>query len=103
MSKDPIYRIRVEVIGEEKEEYKIGEDTCVDCDGFVIMGHRKQKDEPDDVYIHNISNIDIATMIACNRNVMAASLIAKAMREAREIIQEDRNPLADLLKAAMKK
>lgn len=53
--------------------------------------------------IHAVSNIDIATMIAPNGVMMAASLLAQAMREGKKYLNEARNPLADILKAAMSK
>lgn len=49
--------------------------------------------------MHNISNINLAMMIAHNSDILVASMIAQAMREGRKIILEDKNPLADLLKA----
>lgn len=53
--------------------------------------------------MHAVSNMDIATMIAPSGEMMAASLIAQAMREGKKYLNEARNPLADILKAAMSK
>ena len=53
--------------------------------------------------IHAVSSMDIATMIAPNGEMMAASLIAQAMREGKKYLDEARNPMADILKAAMSK
>ena len=102
MSKEPIYRIKVEVIGEEKEDCKLDESLRggVECSGFVILSNNEDHTS---VAMHAVSNMDIATMIAPSGEMMAASLIAQAMREGKKYLNEDRNPLADILKAAMSK
>lgn len=102
MSKDPIYRIKVEVIGEEAENCKLDESLRggVECSGFVILSNNEDHSS---VAIHAVSNIDIATMIAPSGEMMAASLIVQAMREGKKYLNEARNPLADILKAAMSK
>lgn len=102
MSKEPIYRIKVEVIGEEKEDCKLDESLRggVECSGFVILSNNEDHAS---VAIHAVSNIDIATMIAPSDEMMAASLIAQAMRKGKKYLNEARNPLADILKAAMSK
>lgn len=102
MSKEPIYRIKVEVIGEEKEDCKLDESLLggVECSGFVILSNNEDHTS---VAMHAVSNMDIATMIAPSGEMMAASLIAQAMREGKKYLNEARNPLADILKAAMSK
>ncbi|MBE5774522.1 MAG: hypothetical protein E7337_11405 [Clostridiales bacterium] len=102
MSKEPIYRIKVEVIGEEKEGCKLDESLRggVECSGFVILSNNEDHTS---VAMHAVSNMDIATMIAPSGEMMAASLIAQAMREGKKYLNEARNPLADILKAAMSK
>lgn len=102
MSKEPIYRIKVEVIGEEKEDCKLDESLRggVECSGFVILSNNEDHTS---VAMHAVSNMDIATMIAPSGEMMAASLIAQAMREGKKYLNETRNPLADILKAAMSK
>lgn len=102
MSKEPIYRIKVEVIGEEKEDCKLDESLRggVECSGFVILSNNEDHTS---VTMHAVSNMDIATMIAPSGEMMAASLIAQAMREGKKYLNEARNPLADILKAAMSK
>ena len=102
MSKEPIYRIKVEVIGEEKEDCKLDESLRggVECSGFVILSNNEDHSS---VALHAVSNIDIATMIAPSGEMMAASLIAQAMREGKKYLDEARNPMADILKAAMSK
>jgi len=71
----------------------------VDCNGFVILCDKGDRGTS---IMHNVSNIDIAHALAGNGNLMAASLIALAMREGRKYIQEESNPLVDLLKAMSK-
>lgn len=102
MSKEPIYRIKVEVIGEEKDGCKVDETLRggVEGNGFVILCNSEDSSM---VSIHAVSNIDIATMIAPSGEMMAASLLAQAMREGKKYLNEARNPLADILKAAMSK
>lgn len=102
MSNEPIYRIKVEVIGEEKEDCKLDESLRggVECSGFVILSNNEDHTS---VAMHAVSNMDIATMIAPSGEMMAASLIAQAMREGKKYLNEARNPLSDILKAAMSK
>ena len=54
----------------------------VECDGFAILAN---KGKGGTNVIHGISNIDLAALIAGNDEMMAASVIAKALREARDI------------------
>ena len=102
MSKEPIYRIKVEVIGEEKEDCKLDDSLRGggECSGFVILSNNEDHTS---VAMHAVSGIDIATMIAPSGEMMAASLIAQAMREGNKYLNEAKNPLADILKAAMSK
>ena len=81
---NPIYRITVEVIGDEKEQCKFGDSLRggVECDGFAILAN---KGKSGTTIIHSISNIDMAAIIAGSDEMMATSIIAKAMREARDI------------------
>lgn len=98
MSKEPIYRIKVEVIGNEHEEINLSEELRggVECSGFVLMYDKT--DEIATTAIQHLRLTDVATLIASDGDMMAASLIAKAMRDGKRYIMEDRNPLADLLK-----
>lgn len=101
MSKEPIYRIKVEVIGAEDKECEIDETLRggVDCSGFVILCNNKDHTS---VILHHVSNIDIACALAGSGEMMAASLIAQAMREGKKYIREERSPLVDLIKAMSK-
>ena len=80
---NPIYRITVEVIGDEKE-HELGDSLRggVECDGFAIIAN---KGKGGTTAIHAISNIDLAAIIAGSDEMMAASVIAKALREALDI------------------
>ena len=82
---NPTYRITVEVIGDEKG-CEIGNSLQggVECDGFAIIAN---KGEGGQTVIHGVSNIDLACIIAENDVMMGASVIAKALREARTIIE----------------
>ena len=54
----------------------------VECDGFAILAN---KGKGGTNVIHGISNIDLAALISGDDEMMAASVIAKALREARNI------------------
>lgn len=100
MSKEPIYRIKIEVIGAEDEECKINETLRgVDCNGFVILC---DKGDHSTSILHHISNIDIACALAGDGDLMAASLIAQAMCEGKKYIREERSLMVDILKAMSK-
>lgn len=79
------YRITVEVIGDEKGP-KLGDSMRggVECDGFAIIAN---KGKGGTTAIHGISNIDLAAIIAGSDELMGASVIAKALREARDITE----------------
>lgn len=104
MSKEPIYRVKVEVIGEEMDDCKVSEILRggVECNGFVILSNNGDHTS---AAIHAVSSIDIAHMIAPSGEMMAASLIAQAMREGKKYLNEAKNPLnplVDILKAMSK-
>lgn len=87
--KNPVYRITVEVIGDEKT--KLG--NClrgVECDGFAIIAN---KGEGVTTTIHNISNFNLAAIIAGSDELMGASVIAKALREARDITENKKSKI----------
>ena len=77
----PIYRIKVEVIGEEQEEAKVSETLRggVECDGFAILAN---KGKGGTTALHSISNIDLAAIIAGSDEMLGASIIAKALRDS---------------------
>ncbi len=88
MSKGPIYRIRVEVIGEEESEFRIRDDlrNGLDCRGFVIIGDNEKTNF---VAIHNVSNMDIANAVSGNKDLMVASSLARAMHDFRNLAHQD--------------
>lgn len=101
MSKEPIYRIKVEVIGAEDEGCKVGETILngLDCNGFVILCEKGGRSS---AYLHHVSSVDIACAIAGSGELVAASMIAQAMREGRKYIREERNPMAELIRTMTK-
>lgn len=92
---NPVYRITVEVIGDEKG-HEIGDSLRgVECDGFAIIANKGKGGQ---TVIHGISNLDLACLIAGNHGLMGASVIAKALREARGIMEsKPSNILAGIL------
>lgn len=102
MSKEPIYRIKIEVIGEEKEGEKIEGAPLegIECDQFVILS---ETEDSRSVLLHRVNTIDIAHMICHNGTLMAASFIAKAIHDGSEYIAKEKSKkslknFADLLK-----
>ena len=83
---NPTYRITVEVIDDEKG-HELGDSLRggVECDGFAIIANKGKSGQ---VSIHGISNIDLACIIAGNDEMTGASVIAKALREARTITED---------------
>ena len=93
---NPVYRITVEVIGDEKD-HEIGDSLRggVECDGFAIIANKGKGGQ---TVIHGISNLDLACIIAGNDDLMGASVIAKALREAKDITEsKPSNILAGIL------
>ena len=83
---NPTYRITVEVIDDETGHER--GDTPrggVECDGFAIIANKGKSGQ---VAIHGISNIDLACIITGNDEMTGASVIAKALREARTITED---------------
>ena len=82
---NPVYRITVEVIGDEKD-HEIGDSLRggVECDGFAIIANKGKGGQ---TVIHGISNLDLACIIAGNDELMGASVIAKALREAHDLTE----------------
>lgn len=75
------YRIKIEAI-EGAEGAMISDELLepIECDGFVILGDRGKRS----VNVkHDI--IKIASIIAEDTDILGASAIAKAMREASEM------------------
>ena len=83
--KSPTYRIKVEVIGDEKDNETVNFlREGVECDGFAIIANEGKNGR---TVIHDIGNIDLACIIAGSDELMGASVIAKALREARTITE----------------
>lgn len=86
----PIYRIKVEMIGEEQEGTRVpvALREGVECDGFAIL---TTKGEDGRTSLHNITAIDLATLIAQNDETMGAAIVAKALRDSIAIKKEKAN------------
>ena len=59
----------------------------ISCDGFVIAANGEHNSS---VAIHNVNQMDIATMIAASAELTSASIIAKALREAKTILANEK-------------
>lgn len=100
MDKEPIYRIRIEVIGQEDEGCTLDEENMVqECNGFALILDNPGKRI---TMIHHVSTIDLATAIASSPDMLGASVIAKGMYEAKKINDAAKNPLAELFKSMTK-
>ena len=80
-----LYRIKMEVLDPENGHPFLESESSevVECDGFVLMltqGGNKGK-----VIIHDINTMDMANLIAGHDDVLRASIIAKALRDAHGI------------------
>lgn len=83
--KNPTYRIKVEVIGDEKDSEVVNRlREGVECDGFAIIANEGKRGK---TLIHDISIIDLACIIEGSDELMGASVIAKALREAHAITE----------------
>lgn len=88
------YRIKVEVIDESGEELDSEYTDGIECAGFVILG----MDEGGcNTALHHVTTLDIAKAIAGSDNMMAASVIAKGIRDAAKY--EAKGKFASLLSA----
>ena len=83
------YRIKVEAIGEVEGKAMLDEKLTegIECNGFVILGDR---DKQETIIKHDVNDIDIASLIAEDADMLGASLIAKAMKDAYELKKKSR-------------
>ena len=88
---NPIYRITVEVIGEEDQNHQISKTLKlpIECNGFVIIGDRSETEQS--LSVHNMSVDDIAEGIRQSGVMIAAGVLAKAREESIEIIRKERS------------
>lgn len=84
------YRIKVEAIGEGECKDMLDEKLTegIECNGFVILGNMDHKKGV--TVKHDVNDIDIAGLIAEDANMLSASLIAKAMKDAYELKKKER-------------
>ena len=82
---DKTYRITVEIVGEE-DDCKISEALLdgEECEGFVILA---MKEGGAECAMHHVSLNDIAGAICEDEHLMAASILAKGMRDARDYMK----------------
>lgn len=83
------YRIKVEAIGEGECKDMLDEKLTegIECNGLVILGDRDKKGT---IIKHDVNVIDIAELIAEDADMLGASLIAKAMKDAYELQKKAR-------------
>lgn len=84
------YRIKLEAIGEGECKDMLNEELTegIECDGFVILCNRDHKQGA--IVKYNVNDIDIAGLIAEDADMLGASLIAKAMKDAYELKKRER-------------
>lgn len=81
------YRIIVERVGEESEEYKLPleltkEGGGIACNGFVILA---DMDDGHQSVVQHMTTIGIASIMSETHSMLAAATLAKAMDEANAI------------------
>ena len=85
--KDPIYKITVEVIGEEEPENALPEQlkapNGMEARGFVII--TTDGEDAHHVSANRISKIDLAMAIAKDELLLPSSVLAKGLYDAREL------------------
>lgn len=79
----------MEAIGEAEGKDMLDEKLTegIECNGFVILGDR---DKQGTIIKHDVNDIDIAGLIAEDADMLGASLIAKAMKDACELKKNSR-------------
>lgn len=75
------YRITIENL--EGVDYE--NDNGIECNGFVILA---DKGESFRSVLHNVSRVDVATMIAEDPKVYAAAVLAQGFYESEKAYQE---------------
>jgi len=80
------YTIKV-VSNEPDKEFDERYGKGIDCDGFVILANEPGNST---CCIHGLNQIDMATMIAASGELRSASTIAKALVEAKAIVNDSR-------------
>ena len=79
--REPIYRIKVEVIDEGDSEHEIHESLKkgIECRGFAML---LDDGEAGTSTMNNMTLLDLAKIMVSEGHFLAASLIAQAMRES---------------------
>ena len=83
MKKEPIYRVKVEVIGEEPEGFKIDETLRggVDCSGFTLIADQGGGCT---IALQHVTTLDLAASLAGSAELMRAAKLAHFLRDAKE-------------------
>lgn len=77
------YKIRIECTdAEEQQRFDEELGGGVECNGFALITNKSE--HKGSALLHDISMIDLACLIAGNDELTEASIIAKALVEARE-------------------
>lgn len=85
------FRITVQQIeGEDMQEFNERfareQPEGIECEGMVILA--KENEENARCFIHNLATTEIAEIIANNSTVTAAAIIARAMKEAKQVMHQ---------------
>lgn len=86
MEKEPIYRVKVEVIGEEPEGFKIDESLRggVDCSGFTLIADQGGGCM---IALQHVTTVDLAASLASSAELMRAAKLALFMRDTKEAVE----------------
>ena len=84
------FRITVQQIeGEDMQEFneRFARENPegIECEGMVILANNEEGHVS---YIHRVNQMDIAEMISNNSTVTAAAILARAMKEARQVMHQ---------------
>lgn len=87
MKKEPIYRVKVEVIGEEPEGFKIDETLRgggVDCSGFTLIADQGGVCT---IALQHVTTVDLAASLANSAELMRAAKLAQFIRDTKEAVE----------------
>jgi len=98
MKEEPIYRVKVEVIGKEPEGYGLDKTLLegIECEGFALIAIHG---DGTTTAMQHVTTLDIAKAISNSGDMLGAATIAKAMHEASRYESEEKSK--GLLKTLM--
>ena len=88
------YRVKVEVIDGSGEELDNEYIQGIECGAFVLLAINEDECE---TALHDVTTMDIAKAISQSGELMAASVIAKALQEAKSY--KNKAKISNLLSA----